>query len=567
MTTPVTVAALLAERILNTGTKTLFALAGATYAPLLMAFEDAGGKVIGGRHESGTVGAADGYARRTGKLGFALIIAEQGLANALTAILTASQAGTPMVVIATRFPDGWIEPSASLTVDLHEFTVSSIKFSRTVPSPERVNEYFQAACKAAMEGTPGPALLIVPMDMINKVVQAPPMVAIRPGSLPIAEPTQIASAVSAIAKAERPIAIVDEGCVWGGGDAAEAGLNTLAALGIPVLGSSLGRGIVSEREPCGYPWPYAQLAASLADVVIVVGAKMTMWFGYGKAPRFNANARFIHIDSRAEAIGRNVPAHIPILAHPGRTIAAIASKLGEDGFRHDPQWLVDGLAERKDKLASFLNREEASIHQIEIGAALDTTLPEDRMIVCDGADILNFTLGCLRIHRPRSYADHQPYGAMGMGLPLAIGFAAGEAEMASDHGTSPIPTTYVTGDGSVGFFLAELNTMRRANLFIIAVVSNDSMWGTEYHGQKVVYGRTSNTELGQSDYAAVARAFGCSGQTVSDRTALVPAIEAALAYKGPSLIDVIVDPMGGAVRKTDPLLSMIIFEEVAKKSS
>jgi acetolactate synthase-1/2/3 large subunit len=557
-----TVADLVAKGILETGTKTLFALAGATYAPLLMAFEDGGGKIVGGRHESGTVGAADGYARRTGKLGFALIIAEQALANALTAILTASQAGTPIVVIATRFPDSWIEPSAGLTIDRHEFT-SSIKFSRTVPSADRIDEYFQAACKAALEGTPGPALLIVPMNMITQVVPEPRMVVRRPVSLPVAEASQIESAVAAITGAQKPIVIIDEGAVWG--DAGE-GLNALAALGIPVLGNSLGRGLVAEQEPAGFPWPYAHRAAPLADVVIIVGAKMTMWFGYGKAPRFGEHTKFIHVDSSSEAIGRNVPVDIPIVAHPGRTIAAIASKLHAAGFRRDPQWLVDALVERKDRVSSFLRREETDIHQIEIGAALDATLPKDRLVVCDGADILNFTFGRLRIHRPRSYADHLPYGAMGMGFPLAIGFAAGEAELAADRGTPPAPTAYVTGDGSIGFFLAELDTMRRSGLFIIAVVSNDGKWGTEYHGQKMVWGRTANTELGQTDYAAVARAFGCFGEAVSDRAALVPAIEGALAHAGPSLIDVRIDPMGGAVRKVDPLLGMIIFEEVAKKA-
>lgn len=87
-------------------------------------------------------------ARRTGKIGFACIIAEQALANALTAILTASHAGTPIVVIATRYPDSWIEPSVALAIDRHDFT-SSLKFSRTVPSAARIDEYFQAACKAA----------------------------------------------------------------------------------------------------------------------------------------------------------------------------------------------------------------------------------------------------------------------------------------------------------------------------------------------------------------------------------------------------------------------------------
>jgi acetolactate synthase-1/2/3 large subunit len=389
---------------------------------------------------------------------------------------------------------------------------------------------------------------------------------ILPVSLPVAENTQIAAAVATITQSQRPIAIVDEAAVWG--DAAE-GMNALSALGIPVLGSSLGRGLVAEQEPGGYPWPYAQRAALLADVIIVVGAKMTMWFGYGKSPRFGPDAKFIHIDSSADAIGRNVPVHIPIVANPGRSIAAIAARLHESGFRRNSQWLADALVERKDRIASFdrSNDETAPIHQIEIGAALDAKLPKDRIVVCDGADILNFTLGRLRIHRPRSYADHLPFGAMGMGFPLAIGFAAGEAELAVARGIAPIPVTYVTGDGSLGFFLAELDTIRRAKLCLLVVVSNDGLWGTEYHGQKAVYGRATNTVLGQTDYAAIARAFGCFGQNVKERKDLVPAIEAALASGGPAMIDVTIDPMGGAVRKSDPLLGMIIFEEVAKKAS
>ncbi|KAH8888038.1 thiamine diphosphate-binding protein [Thozetella sp. PMI_491] len=564
MASSTTVADVLAKRILEAGSKTLFALAGATFAPLLMAFQDGGGKVIGGRHEAGTVGAADGYARRTGKIGFACIIAEQALANALTAILTASESETPLVVIATRYPDSWIEPAAKHLVDRHDFTSTLLKFSRTVPSPERVGEYFLAACKAAMEDTPGPALLIIPMDMMGKPVPEPQGAFPRPITLPVAEISQIESSVSAISEARQPIVVVDEGAVWG--DSAE-GLNALAALGIPVLGNGLGRGLVAEKEPTGYPWPYAQRAAANADLVIVVGAKMTMWFGYGRAPRFNETARFIHIDSNAQAIGRNFPVEIPIIAHPGRTVKAIASRLQETGYHHDPQWLADALAERKERVASFVGQGDAGIHQIEIGAALEEALPEDRIVVCDGADILNFTFGRLRVHRPRSYADHLPYGAMGMGFPLAIGFAAGEAELAAEQGVPPAPTAYITGDGSVGFFLAELDTMRRAGLFLIAVVSNDSKWGTEYHGQNLMYGRTANTELGLTDYAAVASAFGCLGSVVTDRPGLASSIQAALAHRGPSLLDVRIDPMGGAIRKKDPVLGMIIFEEVAKKHS
>jgi acetolactate synthase I/II/III large subunit len=250
-----------------------------------------------------------------------------------------------------------------------------------------------------VEGTPGPALLVIPMDMISKHVADPKPLISRPVPLPVAESSQIEDAASIIAKAQRPIVVVDEGAAWG--DAGE-GLKAIAALGIPVLGNSLGRGLVPETEPTGFPWPYAQRAAALADVVIVVGAKMTMWFGYGKSPRFGENAYFIHIDKSPEGISRNVVVDMPIVAHPGKTIGAIASKLKEAGFKHEPQWLVDALVERKERISSFVDNEEQPLHQIEIGSTLEKVLPEDRIVVCDGADILNFTFGRLRVYRPRS---------------------------------------------------------------------------------------------------------------------------------------------------------------------
>lgn len=562
MTDEISGAALLAKGIYDSGARTLFALAGATHAPMLMAFEDLGGRVIGGRHESGTVGAADGYARRTGRIGFACIITEQGMQNALTAIMTAAQSESAIVILATRFPDSWIEPAVAYAVDRHELTAPFIKFSRTVPSSDRLGEYFAAACKAATEGVPGPALLVLPMDMMTQMVDARPPVIQQSVPLPPARAAQITDAATLITQAQRPIIVTDVGAARGD---CEAALNRLAALGIPVLGNSLGRGIVPEVAPLGYPWPYAQRAAPLADLVIAVGAKMSMWFGYGKAPRFAEDARFLHIDDNAAAIGRNIPVDLAIVAHMGDSLGGIADQLEASGFARDPQWIEDALAERKARVDGFCADESAPLHQIEIGATLDELLPEERILIGDGADILNFTFARMRVNGPRSYSDHLPLGAMGSGFPLAIGMAAGEAEIAAARGTDPAPAVLVTGDGSVGFFLAELDTMRRAELRLTVLVSNDGKWGTEYHGQEIAYGRTVNTDLGVSDYAAVARAFGCAGTVADSRETLRAAITAARDAGGPALIDVRIDPMGGQVRKRDPLVGMILFEDIAKK--
>lgn len=552
----------LARAIHATGTHSLFALAGATHSPLLMEFEDLGGRIIGGRHESGTVGAADGYARRTGQTGFACIISEQGLSNALTAIMTAAQSESPIVVIATRFPDSWTETATAYSVDRHELTAPFVKFSRTVPSADRIGEYFHAACKAAIEGVPGPALLVVPMDMLTEETSEELRLLPQPPALPPARAEQISAMANMIAAAERPIIVTDVGAARGD---CHAGLNALAHMGIPVLGNSLGRGIVPEVAPYGYPWPYAQLAAPQADLVIVVGAKLSMWFGYGKTPRFGENAKFLHLDDNAAAISRNVTVDLSVIAHMGDSLSLLATQLQQSDFQRDAGWLEAALANRSHRIDDICAQDAQSLHQLEIGAALNQAMPNNRLLVADGADILNFTFGRLRLHQARSYSDHLPMGAMGAGFPLAIGMAAGEAELAAKEQRPAAPTLHVTGDGSIGFFLAELDTAQRAGLNLKIIVSNDGKWGTEYHGQMLSYGRAANTLLGETNYAAIAQAFGMESQIATDAASLNSAVVHAAEGDGPLLIDVRIDPMGGKIRKEEPLVGMILFEDIAKK--
>lgn len=552
----------IADAIVATGCATVFALAGATHAPLLFALEDRGASIVGGRHESGTVGAADGYARRTGRTGFALIVAEQGLANAMTALMTAAQAESPLVVIATRFPDNWVEPAIQYAVDRHELTGPFLKFSRTVPSPDRLGEYVHAAIKAANEGVPGPALLVLPLDFLGRACPNAPRAPFVPTALPAAGREQVERIADLLNEARRPIIVTDNRAAQSD---CSAPLTALAAMGIPVLGNGLGRGLAPEVAPTGYPWPYAQRAASEADLVIVVGARMNLWFGYGLSPRFSPAARFVHIDSAADAIGRNAAVDVPVLADPGGTLAALVAILAGRGFSRDAGWIATELAARTARVEQLLDDYGPGLHAATIGAVLDEVLAEDRVLVCDGADSMNFTFARMRVHRPRSYSDLLPFGAMGAGFPIAIGMAAAEAEAARTSGSKPAPVAFVTGDGSLGFFLAELDTMARARLPLTVLVSNDGKWGTEYHGQKLAYGRTANTDIGHADYAAIARGFGCDGHTVSTRSALAAAVAQAVERAGPTLIDVRVDPEGGLIRKTDPLLGMILFEDIPRE--
>jgi acetolactate synthase-1/2/3 large subunit len=127
-----------------------------------------------------------------------------------------------------------------------------------------------------------------------------------------------------------------------------------------------------------------------------------------------------------------------------------------------------------------------------------------------------------------------------------------------------LPTVLVTGDGSLGFYPAELHAAALAGLRLVIIVGNDGAWGTEVHEQRMSIGRSLNTELGQLPYERLAEAFACKGISVQRTDELQPALAQAFAENGPVLINVLLDGEAGAQLKSDPLLRMILFSDLAE---
>jgi acetolactate synthase-1/2/3 large subunit len=375
---------------------------------------------------------------------------------------------------------------------------------------------------------------------------------------PSPHPEAIARAAALIAQSRRPMIVADTPAAFAG---AGAGLRRLARdCGIPVLGMGLARGLVPEEAPFGYSWPYGQRAAAHADCIIVVGAPLDMRFGYGLAPRFNADAPVIHLSEQPNDIGRNRPVTVPVLGGLATATEKLANALAATAWRGDPQWIVTALAEREARVDAVIASREGSIHQLQLAEIIDTRLPRRRLIAGDGADVVNYLYARLRVYEDGAYADHNPFGSMGMGLPLALGMAAAERELGGDR-----PTVLVTGDGSIGFYLAELDSIRRAELKIIVAVSNDGVWGPEYAGQMLVHGRAANTALDGCDYAQVARGFGLGADRVETLDELSAAMDRALESPIGHLLDVRIGLEGGVQRKTDPLMCIVMFDDIERK--
>jgi acetolactate synthase-1/2/3 large subunit len=132
------------------------------------------------------------------------------------------------------------------------------------------------------------------------------------------------------------------------------------------------------------------------------------------------------------------------------------------------------------------------------------------------------------------YLCHGYLGSMGVGMGTAVG---------AQYGRGGAPTVLVTGDGAIGYSLAEFDTMVRAGLPIVVIVLNNRAWGATWHAQEIVLGRdrVTHNALDNGSYSAVARALGADGYDVTELSALADTIRGAIASGRPACIDVQVD--------------------------
>jgi len=557
------------------GIRTVFSLAGASHTFLLEALQRDGLRIISNRHESGCVSAADGYARVTGRLGVALIIADQGMPNAINGIATAFHACSPVLVLVARLPDSWTEAESEYDNLKHPLVGSISKWARTVPTAERLAEYVDAAAKRALTGRRGPVVLQIPQEFLQAKVAdaAASMPPIPQAARPAADSAAILRAAQLLQTAKKPLLIAGAGACHG--EASDALRALVERCDLPIAGNGLGRGLVPEDGVRSFSWPFMQLVAREADVVCVIGARLKQRLGYGLPPRFAANAQFIQIDIEAEELSRNRRIDVAIVADAGLACRQLLEALDTQAFDSvAPRasktvgraiWVREALQARFRYLDTLVDSKISTdvIHPLVLGRAIARRVDAAAIVIGDGADIQNWMYAALPVRQAPGFLDHYPMGAMGVGTPLAVGAAAAAREIAEQTGTQPRQIVMTTGDGAFGFYPAELHAAAQAGLKITCIIGNDGAWGTELHGQTQAIGRTVNTELGFPPYEKVAQGFGCAGLQVSSPAKLEAVLDAAFAHDGTCVVNVIIDRNAGVAIKTEPLAKMILFDDLA----
>ncbi|MEM7154687.1 MAG: acetolactate synthase 2 catalytic subunit [Myxococcota bacterium] len=521
----------LIETLEALGVDLVFGYPGGAILPVYDALVDSSLRHILTRHEQASAFAADAYARANGRVGVCIATSGPGATNLITGIANAYIDSVPMVVITGQVPTSVMGTDAFQEVDIFGMTMSVVKHSFLVRDADDIPRIVTEAFQIAASGRPGPVLIDLPKDVANaEVTVRPTALSAEPVDPPAPTAEAIAKANELLAAARRPVLYVGGGVVLG--RAIEPLRDFAERTGIPTVGTLKGLGALPTEHPqfLGMLGMHGTKAANLAvqgsDLLICVGARFDDR-ATGNLKGFAPDAAVIHLDVDAAEIGKLRKAQAAVLGD----LRSSLPRLGSPGDIEGWQGYCQDL---KQTHRVHYDAPGPAIHAPRLLREISMAGGDDLIVTCDVGQHQMWAAQHCRIDHPARHLSSSGLGAMGYGLPAAIG-----AQLACPDAA----VVAVSGDGSIMINIQELVTMRRYDLPIKIVLLDNSMLGLVRQWQDLFHDqRRSEVDLSDNpDFAAVARSMGIEAFAVDTADEVPDAIERLFATEGPVLAHVRID--------------------------
>lgn len=526
----------LVEALQAAGVTTIFSLSGNQIMPVYDALIGSDIRLIHTRHEGAAVYMAEAHAQITGETGVALLTAGPGFANGLSAMYSARESETPMLVLSGDAPIATAGRGAFQEMDQQTPAASLGKASVSVSAPDGMFAAVSDAMALANRGRPGPVHISLHDDVLRQR-------AARGASSQQALPATSldATIVERIKSAKRPLVIGGPSFArpdWEAAFTEAAGLS-----GIPMLALESPRGMKAPR--------IGALAGVLpeADLVVLLSLTPNFLLGFGQSPVFSASCIFIccHDDQQALDEARARLGADRVIAVP-LSGADVVGHLTNDvrldllaGNATEAGWLarVEDAMSWRPAAWRDIAAAEAPFHAASVAYEVRRFLDKHPggSLTIDGGEVGQW---CQAILDARYSIINGPSGAIGGSIPYAMAAKAARPDQ---------PSIVMLGDGTAGFYFMEFETALREELPIVALVGNDAKWNAEHQIQVRDYGadRAYGCEMTRLNYDDIAKAMGCYGENVTEISEIVPAIERAIASGKPACINVAIQSIPAPV--------------------
>ena len=529
-------AAALVRALEAEGVDIVFGYPGGAILPVYDALVDSKLRHILVRHEQAAAFAANGWARATGQVGVCIATSGPGATNLVTGIADAFADSVPMVIITGQVATTLMGTDAFQELDVLGMTMPVVKHGFVVRRAADMSDVVREAFRIARSGRPGPVLVDIPKDVAYAPVddRVPPTVRLASVPDPVKAPDSeaIGRAIRALERARKPLLYI------GGGVRRARAIPELRALvettRLPFVSTLMALGSVPTDHPLAlgmlgmHGTKAANYAVQEADLLLCACARFDDR-ATGKLADFAPHAEVIHIDIDAAEVGKLRRANVALVGDARVALRELARPL--DNIE---PWRTECLQWKRQYVLDPSPR-DARVHAPTLLRRLSDRAPRDATFACDVGQHQMWVAQHVHFDSPDRHLTSGGLGAMGFGLPAAVGACFARP------GSLVIT---VTGDGSIMMNLQELATVVRYALPLrIVLVDNRGLglvrqWQELFHEE-----RYSEIDLSDNpDFVRVAEAFGIPAFRVDRADQVEQAVERIVGGPGPLLCHVVVDP-------------------------
>src|SRR5829696_1263411 len=522
---------LIAKRLRAHGVTKLFTLSGGHLFSIYDGCREEGIDIVDVRHEQAAAFAAEGWAKVTREPGVAALTAGPGVTNGMSALGSAQQNNSPVLVLGGRAPAMRWGQGSLQEVDHVPFVAPLTKLAATAGATAEIPGLVDTALRTAMTPATGPVFLDFPLDVVFMEAADAEAPAALPASedLPAAEGVEGAAAL--LARAQRPVIMAGTNLYWGHGEHA---LRELAeALGIPVFLNGLARGCL----PADHELFFSRARSSAlegADVAVVAGVPMDFRLGFGAS--FGEDTQIVSVDFAPPPRPHPRPVAAELVGGIPATLRALGDGAGGDPARTRTWRTRLDAIEREKRAGEREQREDARapLHPLRLYHELAEVIDRTAIVIGDGGDFVSYAGRVVDSYEPGCWLDPGPFGCLGSGPGYALA-----AKLA--HPDRQV--VLLLGDGAFGFSGMEFDTLARHGVDVVGVMGNNGIWALEKHPMEFLYGYSVAAELRpETRYDQVVEALGGFGALVREPAELRPALEAAFSAGRPALVNVLTDP-------------------------
>ncbi|MDR1193979.1 MAG: biosynthetic-type acetolactate synthase large subunit [Peptococcaceae bacterium] len=491
------------------------------------------------RHEQGAAHAACGYARATGRPGVCVATSGPGATNLVTGIADACLDSIPLLAITGQVHLRDIGKDSFQEADITGIVTPVTKHSYLLENLEQLPSVLDEAWQVATTGRPGPVLIDVPKNFFleeqeMRLTHQPLLT--RKTKKPDQTEEMLPLIIAKIRKARQPLILAGGGLI--AADACRQLAELVALTGIPVVNTLMGKGAYPEEQPQAlglvgmHGLAPANLALNDCDLLLCLGTRFSDRVT-GNRRNFANQACIIHVDIDGAELRKNVDVQYTLQMDAAAFLDRLLREKDWRKNRGITTWQKRIRQWRQDY--DLPRRFTGPLKPQEVIQEAARQAGSEVIVVADVGQHQMFTAQYYPVSRGRCFLTSGGLGAMGFGLPAAMGAAFGR----------PGETVLLfVGDGGFQMTSQELAVIREFNLPVKVLIINNGKLGMIRQWQDVIFERhfVASDLPDCPDFVKLAAAYDLPARRVTVREELADAVAFALAVEGPALVDFRVDP-------------------------